>query len=328
MQRVVDPPPAQAALLRDSLVLDDGLVVTAAGALVEESLINQRRAIRFGNLYRPLPTARVAVSEVPVEAAELPGDAVHVLLKQRWDSNYGHWLVESLPRLAMVREMAELARCRFLVRQPASAAMRRVCLDSLALFGIAEAQVIFVGNAALAVPELLYPAPLTVQPWVKAPLAIRTLEEMAARAGAAPASAGTAAGRIYVSRNAYQAERRRLLNEAELLPILEARGYVTIHPEQLSLREQMLAFASAGMVVGNMGAALSNLVFSPPGVRVFVLATEGMMDDFFYDIVCHKQGAYWSLHGRAEQPELGMQSDFTLDPARFAALLDAFEAGC
>ncbi|WP_372618737.1 glycosyltransferase family 61 protein [Falsiroseomonas sp.] len=323
-RRLVEPPPARAARLRNCLVLEDGVVVPEAGSVIRESLINQHSAHRFAGLYRPELEAPFAVLEAPPNPTTLPDGETHVLLKQRWDSNYGHWLIESLPRMAMVRELADPAGCRFLVRQPVSAQMRAVCLDSLALFGVTAGQVDFVGNEALAIPNLIYPAPLTVQPWIKAPLAIRTLEALAGLVqGAVPPEPQ----RIYVSRNRYQNSRRRLLNEADLLRLLLARGYRVIEPETLSLREQIATFAAAGTVIGNLGAALSNLVFSPPGVRVFGLTNGRMMDNFFYDIVCHKRGEYWSLHGRAATPARGMQSDFTIDLARFAALLDAFEAG-
>jgi capsular polysaccharide biosynthesis protein len=318
------PPPARAARLSNCLVLEDGVVVTADGSVIRESLINQHAAHRFAGLYRPELEAPFAVVEAPPRPTALPATGTHVLLKQRWDSNYGHWLIESLPRMAMMREMADPAACRFLVRQPVSTQMRQICLDSLALFGIAAGQVDFVGNEALAISDLIYPAPLTVQPWIKAPLAIRTLEALV---GLVQGSAPAGPQRIYVSRNRYQNSRRRLLNEGELLRLLLGRGYRLVEPETLSLGEQTATFAAAGAVIGNLGAALSNLVFSPPGVRVFGLSNGRMMDNFFYDIICHKRGEYWSLHGQAAEAGRGMQSDFTIDLARFAVLLDQFEAG-
>jgi len=66
--------------------------------------------------------------------------------------------------------------------------------------------------------------------------------------------------------------------------------------------------------VGNMGAALANLAFSPQDVTVLALATERMNHDYFYDIVCHKtHGRYQGLQGKAvvDSPDIG--SDFTID---------------
>jgi len=79
------------------------------------------------------------------------------------------------------------------------------------------------------------------------------------------------------------------------------------------------------MVIGNMGASFSNLVFSPRGVKVLVLATPTMQHDYFYDIVCHRGGEYWAMQGVAADEDPTMYSDFTIDTTAFAAALARFD---
>jgi hypothetical protein len=52
-----------------------------------------------------------------------------------------------------------------------------------------------------------------------------------------------------------------------------------------------------------------------------------MQDDFFYDLISHKQGQYFCLHGRSEDPAAGMNSPFTIDLGEFDSMLKEFEAG-
>ena len=169
--------------------------------------------------------------------------------------------------------------------------MQRVYIDSLALFGIPPEHIVFTSDAPIRVEQLLYPAPLTVQPWIKAPLAVHVLEKLARPLETwNPAIARHE--RLYVSRN--RAGRRRLFNEDELVALLTARGCLPICPEQLSLYDQIATFSQARRVIGNLGGALSNLAFAPRGVRLLALTSQFMQDDFFWDLVSHKAGRYVS----------------------------------
>lgn len=75
-----------------------------------------------------------------------------------------------------------------------------------------------------------------------------------------------------------------------------------------------------------MGAAFSNLAFSPRGVRVLMLATEHMMHDYFDDLVYHKGGEYHSLQETAEGPISGIGAGFTVDEESFASIFADFDA--
>ncbi|SEQ55419.1 Protein of unknown function [Faunimonas pinastri] len=72
--------------------------------------------------------------------------------------------------------------------------------------------------------------------------------------------------RIYISRR--DVRLRSLANEPELLAELAKRGFEVICPSDLSHREQVELFSSADLVVATHGAALTNIMFMPPGSRV------------------------------------------------------------
>lgn len=72
--------------------------------------------------------------------------------------------------------------------------------------------------------------------------------------------------RIYVSRA--DTRKRRLVNEAEIQALFEARGFEVVAPGTLGFENQVRLFAEAEMVAGVHGAGLTNILFSAPGTKV------------------------------------------------------------
>lgn len=73
--------------------------------------------------------------------------------------------------------------------------------------------------------------------------------------------------RLYLSRG-QQPGARRYLQEPDLWPRLERRGFVMLDPGTLSVQEQIDVFHNAEVIVAPHGAALTNITWSRPGVRV------------------------------------------------------------
>lgn len=308
----------QSAVLDDAVVFGQGNVMVNERYLVEESMINQRHSPKRGFLYRIGETNHF-VTALDLAAAR-PVEDFTVIVKQTWDTNYGHWLVDTLPRMKYAAATATAGTdVKYLLNDPGASPMRAVFIESMAAFGIPESAVEFAGSPPLRLGKALYITPMTVPPLIKHPAAIRSLRDAFDVDGKqAPVL------KLYVSRNKYS--RRRLLNEDGVLALLAARGYHVVFPEDMTVSEQASMFSRATHVVANMGAALTNLVFAPEGVRVFALATQTMMHDYFYDIVCHLEGQYWALQGEATDATHGNASDFTIDLERFAAAMADFDA--
>ncbi len=73
--------------------------------------------------------------------------------------------------------------------------------------------------------------------------------------------------RLYLSRG-QQPGGRRYLQEPELWPRLEAQGFVMLDPGTLTVQEQIDVFHNAEVIIAPHGAALTNITWSRPGVRV------------------------------------------------------------
>jgi capsular polysaccharide biosynthesis protein len=69
-------------------------------------------------------------------------------------------------------------------------------------------------------------------------------------------------------------QRRHISNEADLVEMLAHHGFEAIHPQTLTVRQQIELFAGAEAVIGSFGSGLTNLIFSPPGTLALELQPE------------------------------------------------------
>ncbi|GJD72206.1 hypothetical protein CFIICLFH_0419 [Methylobacterium goesingense] len=307
----VTPPEARVYRYRDAVVFGYG-IVQIGDAIVDESLINRDRTDFLGALSLQADGTGQVHHTLP-GPRRIAGRTVH--LWQMWGENYGHWLIECLPRLHIAQRAGLLDGANVTVQ--ASIAMEPIYRQSLAVLGIGPERIVRLNHREVVFEELVYPTPVTRQPFVKSPLVIDAAFDLRDRIGPPPVPLSE---RIYVSRN--RTGRRRLANEDAVIALLRERGYRVVHPETESFARQVQIFAAARLVVGSMGAALSNLAFAPQGVRCLMLTNRDMLDDFFLDLVGLKEGTYVSLHGTSLSPDQGMHSDYTIAIDTLRVVLD------
>ena len=126
--------------------------------------------------------------------------------------------------------------------------------------------------------------------------------------------------RLYVTRS--DAKKRRIGNEAELVPILEARGFEIVAPGTLSFRDQVALFMWTDAVVGPHGAGMTNILFAPKSNRVLEIFPANKVKNT-YLLLAHSLGqSYGGLVGGAG----GKREWFRVDPAEFTAALDGLLA--
>jgi capsular polysaccharide biosynthesis protein len=309
------PPPGGMATLEGVCAVAGGVLLTGDGAIIAESLANSEDTQRFKPFQRlgggGLTIRFWPLTPIPV----LSGD--HIFLRQFFDGNYGHWLIDLLPRIAIAGQFCDLSQCRIVITDK-SGGMSRVYRDSLALFGVKPEQIVGIRRRPVFFERLHYPLPVSRHPWVKSPRAIEVLESLPEKLRVKR----DGPKRLYVTRNS--GKNRRLTNEEDIIALLRPLGFVTVDPGMLSFADQVRTFAGAELIVANCGAGLTNLVFSPRGVGVFALTTPLMQDDFFWDLTDLKQGRFFSLHGAADDPAKGSKSDFSVDLAAFKPMLAEF----
>jgi capsular polysaccharide biosynthesis protein len=183
--------------------------------------------------------------------------------------NYYHWFAGHFPRLLLARRYGLLEGCKLLVNED----LPPFAEDSLRLAGMDPRLVERIApGEALVVEEAIVPTMLLANTVAHPLLPVLVREAL-------PGTPGARGRRIYLSRQ--DAGTRRLRNEGEMVRLLEAHGFERHLPSQMTLREQIDLCASAEAIVAVHGAALTNMLFAPPGTRVVEIFTPGHRASFF-----------------------------------------------
>lgn len=199
------------------------------------------------------------------EAPALVGP-VGLVFNQWAVGNYFHWLVEALPRLALLRK--HFPDCIVLLPGPAPAAY---ITETVKAFGCTRIHYLLPGDM-LRIPDLLVVAVPGIRGYIVPALVqeVRTTI-LAACLPARPAEQAPQR-RIYASRN--RQGWRRLTNEAEVVALLTRYGFETVYFEEMSFAEQVLLMQETAILVGIHGANLTNLLFLPADGQVVEILSE------------------------------------------------------
>ena len=313
-------PPAYVAKFKSAFIFDEGIVIDSKKTVVRESLINIEPTAAFAGFHRIADgVTLIRCENLEFIPMDIPNNCM--LLTQLWDQNYGHWLIESLSRLTLLDGVCAAGDLHFLIKKRDERS-NGMYIETLAALGYTEDRISWFSGPT-AVKNLLYASPLTLHPQVKSPLVLDIMKIIRSNILGADETDTPSPTKLYVSRN-LDANDRILLNEEDVIKIAIEHGFVVIHPGLMSFAEQVRVFGNAQHVIGNLGAGLTNIVFSNDGLKLLAITSEHMMDDFFWDLVSHKQGAYWSIHGKASGKRQGYRDDFTIDIEKFAKVLESF----
>ncbi|HSI90640.1 MAG TPA: glycosyltransferase family 61 protein [Adhaeribacter sp.] len=116
--------------------------------------------------------------------------------------------------------------------------------------------------------------------------------------------------RIYISRS--KATKRRIKNEAELLPVLEKYGFEIVFPEYLTYRDQVQLFSDSRYIIGAHGAGLTNTFFAQKA-SVLELHPENVVKSHYF-MLCYGLGFdYQYMVGGKPDAKL----DFEVDVVEF-----------
>ncbi len=77
---------------------------------------------------------------------------------------------------------------------------------------------------------------------------------------------------VYLTKSGLAEGVGRIVNEPELEVELRAAGMEIVHPERLSLREQVAMFVERPFIVGTTGSAFHTSLFQPPRARLVLLS--------------------------------------------------------
>jgi hypothetical protein len=237
--------------------------------------------------------------------------------------NYGHFLVDDLSRARSLLVHFAADRRPVIVLNKHDAIIDAIRAETLVgiFAGIGELRLIFVDyRAAYFFPRLYFVSPASLHPFLKCPRGVAFLREHlvegAQRSVPASEHARAPAGqRLFVTRRALW---RNVLNLDEVIAYFRARSFDIVELGGRSFSDQVQTFAHAEVIVGVMGAGMTNTVLSPSGATVVHLAPRGWNDPFFWDLAAVKDQRYAVVFGEPWKPEVPSVSSFTIDLARLA----------
>jgi len=260
----------------------------------------------------------VYLNPAPRAPEELDGTLL-VLAARATVGNYYHFLMDALPRLGILEDALPGTRPDAFMVDTAT----RYHRELLALLGLDQQRLISprrghsVRPQRLLVPSLpnvsTLAAPATTA-WLSTHLPPRELKGRPER--------------LYITRGRTR-HTRSVVHEEEILARLTARGFVCIDPGSLSVQEQIDHFAAARVIVAPHGAALTNLNFCRPGVRLLEMFAPGYLNPGYWSIVSNiEDSAYRYLIASTPRPPRegltmnGVMHDIHVTPDELEASLE------
>lgn len=182
-------------------------------------------------------------------------------------ASYGSFLFRVVPKVKTVRNLGLTeARCIAFAEQ-------KPFMDLLNFCGISASTIVLHNSKIVTeIDRAIIPSMRDPHAYLD-PESCELYAELRQSFGVRPAGR-----KIYVSRFALnrsgRGASRIMLNESELIVRLEDIGFETVEPENLSVRDQIMIFSSASIVVGPSGSGLFNTMFCHPGTKVIDIQSE------------------------------------------------------
>lgn len=216
-------------------------------------------------------------------------------------NTYAHWLLDLLPRLHLLeRSSHSLSNIDYFIVNGTELPFQR---ETLATVGIPQEKLIdgtqypHIKAEKLIVPSLPRPTVNVVQwtsKWICDFLKYRFVPNSVEN------YSDNRFEKIYISRA--KANRRRVINEAEVIKILSQFGFRQVFLESMSIAQQALLFASAKYIVAPHGAGLANLAFCQPGTKVLEIFPPNYLLLDYWVLSNQLRLNYYYLIGKGERP--------------------------
>jgi capsular polysaccharide biosynthesis protein len=256
------------------LVTGGGVVVAPDGRLVVETMLDDEHWRR--EFARPRRVRR---------ARRISGERASLI--SLWSDNFHHWLVDCLPRFAVLQAVG-LDHLPLIV--PAKLSSFQSC--SLRALGVALEQTTpLLDDDDQMLPDRLVWASPAAPVNFPSPFVVQWLRQTFGADRDRPAAGRSR--RLLVSRTGV----RRLINEEQLAGALEPLGFELLVPERLDLLEQVRTFSEAELIVGAHGAGLTNIAFAKP-CGVLELFPPAHVAWHYYTLARAAGHDYWYLVGR------------------------------
>lgn len=251
---------------------------------------------------------------------ELSNEQEYLTIHHPW-INYYHWLLESVPRLLLVRE--ELPKLTLLL--PESYKGISYVQETLNAFQLGEICYIPSGHSAV-VSRLVLPE---IRPWGRNfhPKELALLKDLyCADFSLQPDVLEHEHLKIYITRKT--AGKRKIENEEEVIKTVLSYGFKVVDFTELSFKEQIKLCLKTKWFIATHGASLTNLLFLPRHARVLELHKEpSCKQDFINDLYWHLASAlgidyFYQICSAVRPEDFFVYADISVDTSKLASILE------
>lgn len=265
-----------AHVLRDVVYDVDSRVLIKGGDLVAETC------------YLQPPELLAALRVDPARLIRHAGPGLAVPCSDHWPGNYYHWMTHALPVMAALSDRPEIRRRgRLSWLLPDLLPWQRQTLDLLGADGGGR-QVLTAGRQYRLDRVVYCNIVAGAADFALSRLCQSVFPRMAARV---PVTRRRGL-RLYVDRGGVG--NRAIPNEAALAAALAAEGFCVVRPERMPVAEQIDLFRAAAMVVGPLGAGMTNIGFCRPGTLVYELVPDHHANPCFLAMAMRGHLNYWA----------------------------------
>ncbi|MEO6394348.1 MAG: glycosyltransferase family 61 protein [Devosia sp.] len=203
-----------------------------------------------------------------------------------FDGAFGHTLIEALPQLGLLSGAPEGTRVVTSASafQPLFQAMGVEGERLLEFQSPLYCKTVYIPDAPVDISGNLHTLGRAVYARVG---------QLAGRSSLAPID------RVYLSRSRIAA--RKLLNELEIEALFRRYGFEIVHPELLSIPDQIQLVKNAHIVAGPAGSGMHHLLFAPPTTKALIFEPEHWFVELDQYISQADEQVGYAL-GRADPP--------------------------
>jgi hypothetical protein len=229
-------------------------------------------------------------------------------IAERVYHNHSHWLTAHLPKLLLLRDMDHLDDVLLPPKRTAvmDASMRRLGLDPESFRSFDLTRPLDVTSLDILATDRFHPRLL------------RPVRDAFAARGRDPVR------KVYISRS--DAERRRLVNEDEVWPLLRKAGFERVHMEGMGFDEQVNLMQETRVLFAPHGAGLTNMMFCHEGTNVVEIADLGFPNPNFYALASAMGLRYWLLAGDGLGDVHPLEKDLRVEPRLVEEVLEQLPA--
>jgi capsular polysaccharide biosynthesis protein len=183
-----------------------------------------------------------------------------VILHNRWNRGYFHWVAETLTRLEGVERYRErTGRQPTLILGPNPPPFQT---ESLRLLGYNEDDWLEWDGTTTVVNRLVVPSMRREihRGYVASPFATDWLRDRVGTAATDQIDSDRFSPRVYISRS--DADSRRIVNETDVMELLSTYGFEAYRLAEMSVAETVALFSQADLIVSPHGAGLTDVLYA------------------------------------------------------------------